>query len=186
MAEGRLCRPHPRHCAAHLLERDTRVARRNSPEGLDDKVDHLVAQLGEEMRFPVVQPSCREARVNKLLDLHVGARLDLIRERRAEAAQRANRLFSRRDGSIEDRPHAYPRGSIGTVAEVGVDDERVCCAGCELTVEAQHLARGGERVREAASEQDRTDGMQLELKLGHDTEVATTATESPEEVALLR
>ena len=57
--------------------------------------------------------------------------------------------------------------------------------GGKLAVEAQHLGRAFERVRDHARRHCRADGVQLELESRDDPEITAPAAEAPEEVGVL-
>src|SRR5215471_21809770 len=72
----------------------------------------------------------------------------------------------------------------GCGAEVDVHAELVGGAVDEVAVEAQHLAGAVGGVQDRTSQDLRSHRMQLELKLGHDAEIAATTTDCPEEVTV--
>ena len=73
---------------------------------LDREVDQLVAELGDELRLPVVVEPGRVARVEQLLHGRVGHRPDDVDRGRSELAKRPEQLLAVLRGRDGDRDHA--------------------------------------------------------------------------------
>ena len=76
-------------------------------------------------------------------------------------------------------------GAVGRVHERRVADELVGKAAADLAVEAQHVARGLDRMDDEAARHSGPDRMEAVLEPGDDAEVAASAAQGPEQIGVL-
>src|SRR5712692_279766 len=142
-------------------------------------VDHLVADVFEETRLPVVLEPRWIKGVEQLLGCGVGDGADLVHQRWAEYPEGFQESFSLRERpSVAD---ADTRDS-GAVRQGNKDETRGHLVGGrpgEVAEELEDLLCLFKRISDYTP-QNLADGVELILERGHDTKVPTAAPQGPE------
>ena len=79
----------------------------------DQDVNQFVAQVVDEVRFPVIEASRRKHWLDDPLNVDIFTRLDIVQEWGSEFAQRLEQGLPFSDRPVEHRPEAEPWLPIG-------------------------------------------------------------------------
>ncbi len=156
----------PARLAVEVLDHHLAHRRRAGLEALEQRADGAVAQIGEELRLPVVERALRKRRIEQGVLHGVGNRSHRVHHRRAECLDRRHGLCAVGQRSAVRGQHADElcTGAIGRRQQAGGQHHlvRERCAG--LPEELQHVGAFLQRVRDQAARDDWSDLMKIEFE----------------------
>jgi hypothetical protein len=193
VAPRRLVLAHPMRRSVHRIEVHGRVHGRQLGAVLHVEPDRLVAQLIDKVRFPIVLEPGRVERIEHALERRMRDGADQVQGRRQKAPDRLERFLGllQRPGVAPDYPtHFLVVEMLGKRRPRRHDqegEETVDIIGClrdELAIPLHHLRRLVQLPKHGAAIIG-MDGVGLKHERSDDSEVSTTATQSPEKILMM-
>jgi hypothetical protein len=169
-----------------MLEEQHRRAARIAVKSVDQRVDELAGDLADEPALQIRRNGARVGRIAGALHLDVLHGLDRVLERRAQLADRRERLLRiRLRSAVAHLQRSHARSVARRLHQGRIDVQLV--GGCwrVLAPQRQHFACPRDRERDRASDDFALHRMQLELELRDHAEVAAAAPRTPVELRVL-